>query len=122
MKIKDDKADVSLASLNNLIDLFNNRNNFIIGIIGNALLLFDWQCVHRLEKWINNYGSDSAKWFEIAYQMEADICLANLVFNRSDLKFPEITNSQVIVQAEDGIRDYYASRGLGDVYKRQVIT
>ena len=23
------------------------------------------------------------------------------------------------VQAEDGIRDYYASRGLGDVYKRQ---
>ena len=24
-------------------------------------------------------------------------------------------------QAEDGIRDYYASRGLGDVYKRQVI-
>ena len=22
-------------------------------------------------------------------------------------------------QAEDGIRDYYASRGLGDVYKRQ---
>ena len=23
-------------------------------------------------------------------------------------------------QAEDGIRDYYASRGLGDVYKRQI--
>ena len=25
------------------------------------------------------------------------------------------------VKAEDGIRDYYASRGLGDVYKRQII-
>ena len=25
----------------------------------------------------------------------------------------------IIFQAEDGIRDYYASRGLGDVYKRQ---
>ena len=24
------------------------------------------------------------------------------------------------ISAEDGIRDYYASRGLGDVYKRQV--
>ena len=24
--------------------------------------------------------------------------------------------------AEDGIRDYYASRGLGDVYKRQTYT
>ena len=24
-------------------------------------------------------------------------------------------------QAEDGIRDYYASRGLGDVYKRQLM-
>ena len=26
----------------------------------------------------------------------------------------------LIIQAEDGIRDYYASRGLGDVYKRQI--
>ena len=26
----------------------------------------------------------------------------------------------VALTAEDGIRDYYASRGLGDVYKRQV--
>ena len=25
----------------------------------------------------------------------------------------------IFFQAEDGIRDYYASRGLGDVYKRQ---
>ena len=25
----------------------------------------------------------------------------------------------LLFQAEDGIRDYYASRGLGDVYKRQ---
>ena len=25
-------------------------------------------------------------------------------------------------QAEDGIRDYYASRGLGDVYKRQLLS
>ena len=24
-------------------------------------------------------------------------------------------------KAEDGIRDYYASRGLGDVYKRQAV-
>ena len=27
-----------------------------------------------------------------------------------------------LFQAEDGIRDYYASRGLGDVYKRQFET
>ena len=29
-------------------------------------------------------------------------------------------NSAVFVQAEDGIRDLVRSRGLGDVYKRQV--
>ena len=28
-------------------------------------------------------------------------------------------HSSFFFQAEDGIRDYYASRGLGDVYKRQ---
>ena len=30
------------------------------------------------------------------------------------------TDTPEFFQAEDGIRDYYASRGLGDVYKRQV--
>ena len=31
----------------------------------------------------------------------------------------QISIFNVFFQAEDGIRDYYASRGLGDVYKRQ---
>ena len=38
--------------------------------------------------------------------------------------FPELVNSDqisVFFQAEDGIRDSVASRGLGDVYKRQLL-
>ena len=30
-----------------------------------------------------------------------------------------VTENETMEEAEDGIRDYYASRGLGDVYKRQ---
>ena len=37
-------------------------------------------------------------------------------------QFTPLTLSALYIQAEDGIRDYYASRGLGDVYKRQVQT
>ena len=35
---------------------------------------------------------------------------------------PEKERSHFFFQAEDGIRDFCLSRGLGDVYKRQVIT
>ena len=31
------------------------------------------------------------------------------------------SSEQLITQAEDGIRDRSPSRGLGDVYKRQVL-
>ncbi len=34
---------------------------------------------------------------------------------------PQLFSSFVFFQAEDGIRDLVRSRGLGDVYKRQVI-
>ena len=36
-----------------------------------------------------------------------------------ELEFKETELVSFFFQAEDGIRDYYASRGLGDVYKRQ---
>ena len=44
---------------------------------------------------------------------------AKTVFHRS--KQPSF-GYLFFFQAEDGIRDYYASRGLGDVYKRQNIS
>ena len=37
-------------------------------------------------------------------------------------EFPEVSGINPFFQAEDGIRDSVASRGLGDVYKRQVRT
>ena len=33
-----------------------------------------------------------------------------------------VTQERIFFQAEDGIRDVERSRGLGDVYKRQIIT
>ena len=38
--------------------------------------------------------------------------------NIQDLKLK--SSEQLITQAEDGIRDKAESRGLGDVYKRQI--
>ena len=54
----------------------------------------------------------------------------NRFFQYIDPTDYEITNeglmkacvAEVIAEAEDGIRDLVRSRGLGDVYKRQILT
>ena len=42
-----------------------------------------------------------------------------LIMNIQELKLK--SSEQLITQAEDGIRDLIVSRGLGDVYKRQLL-
>ena len=41
---------------------------------------------------------------------------------KSDISAASYSGISVFFQAEDGIRDFCLSRGLGDVYKRQVVT
>ena len=42
-------------------------------------------------------------------------------FNEPCICEPKMCSKFIFFQAEDGIRDAQESRGLGDVYKRQVL-
>ena len=53
------------------------------------------------------------------YRMDYSLFVQHHRDNGADLTVAALPVDEA--QAEDGIRDYYASRGLGDVYKRQPI-
>ena len=46
-----DEADIKVKSLASLVSYLNARLNFLTNLVVNSLLLYDLQCVYRLEKW-----------------------------------------------------------------------
>ena len=47
-------------------------------------------------------------------------CIGLIFGGHSNEHEVSISSAKTVFQAEDGIRDSVASRGLGDVYKRQI--
>ncbi len=83
------RSEEALEQLNKIEGAISSRNNIIVGIGLNAILMWDYQCMNRLEHWRKNYGGDLAQWIEIvalaeAYQSEALYC-----FNHPEFTFAE---------------------------------
>ena len=68
--------------------------------------------VKPLPSWeANNLAFNYGQFFNVQH------CGSEVTWNLK--KFSQQVPSLVLIQAEDGIRDFCLSRGLGDVYKRQ---
>ena len=49
-------------------------------------------------------------------------CIGLIFGGESNEHDVSVSSARTVFQAEDGIRDVERSRGLGDVYKRQLMT
>ena len=97
------KASALFSEFSKVLDGFDQRNNLIISIFGNAFLLRDLQYAHKVEKWINSYGDKVEEWFHIIAFFDAQNSLANFAFNHPNYIFPEIgKNNHVIVSKNLG--------------------
>lgn len=101
--ISTEHADASriLKQLGRALDRLNSRNNFIVGIFGNSLLLWDVLSIHLLEKWINNYSVKVEKWFDAIYFVDAMQSAANFAYNHAAYSFPKINNDENVIQAKN---------------------
>lgn len=102
-KIKTENANASLIlkKLGRALDRLNSRNNFIVGIFGNALLLWDVLSIHLLEKWINNYSMKVENWFDSIYYIDAIQSSANYAYNHPGFCFPKINNDDRVIEAKE---------------------
>lgn len=82
------KASQVINRLSRNIDLFNNRNNLLVAILGNGLLLWDVQTVFRLENWIKKHGAEVIKWLDVLYELDALCSLSVYANNHSDYTYP----------------------------------
>ena len=85
------KAAVIFKEFSKILDAFDQRNNVIIAIFGNALFLWDINNACKVENWILKYNHTVEKWFEIIAFFDAQNSLANFKFNHPKFVFPEIT-------------------------------
>jgi len=94
-------ASVSVKKLERLIQAFDSRNNMVVGFILNGLLLWDYLCILRLERWKSEYRSLFPLWLEMLGQVDAYISLGNYTFNNPDFAFPEISDNDEMFSATD---------------------
>ena len=88
------KSDVQgardrIKRLSSIISAFDNRLNILAGVILNGFLLWDIQCVMRLEKWKEKNKDKVIRWFSALGEYDALCSLSNFAFNHPEFVFPE---------------------------------
>ena len=93
------KASAIFMKFSKILDAFDQRNNVLIFILGNAFFLRDLRNAVKVETWIHIYNHTVKKWFEVIAFFDAGNSLANFCFNHSDYTFPDLVKENSIIQA-----------------------
>jgi hypothetical protein len=93
-------ASASVTQLGKLIQSFDSRNNMLVGVGLNGILLWDYQCISRLEKWKVTYKSFFPVWLEMIGEVDAYISFGNYAFNNPGFAYP-VNSDEEIFSAKD---------------------
>lgn len=85
-----------LASLVNALDA---RANSMMNLLVNSTLLYDLQCVYRLEKWKADHAVQLEQWLKIVTDVEVLCTLGTFAFNHPSFVYPEIENGDLRMKA-----------------------
>ncbi|MGE4288038.1 MAG: hypothetical protein AB7E36_05065 [Salinivirgaceae bacterium] len=93
-------ASKQIKQLTKLLDALDNRNNLIVGLILNSLLLWDWNLLFRIERWQKNHRPDYEKWQETLAYFDALCSLAGFAFNHPDYTYAELSPAEFEFEAQ----------------------
>ena len=94
-----DEADLKVNSLASLVTNLNARLNFLTNLVVNSLLLYDLQCVYRLEKWKQENSAHLTRWLNVISEAEVLCSLSTFAFNHPSFIYPKIS-SELIIKTE----------------------
>lgn len=103
LNIAGEKASASIAvrKLGRLIQAFDNRNNMLVGFVLNGLVLWDYHCILKLEKWKSEYKNLFPVWLEMIGQVDAFISLGNYSYNNPEFVYPVKSDNNDIFTAKN---------------------
>ena len=87
------------SQLKSLVDQFEYRQNFLVGIFLNSFFLWDIRCVYKLWIWHNQHHSQLGEWLEVISETDALISLSNFTNNHPEFVFPEIHEGEFAFSA-----------------------
>ncbi|UOY08671.1 DNA mismatch repair protein MutS [Muricauda sp. SCSIO 64092] len=89
-----------LKKFSRVLDALDQRNNLIIGILGNGFLLRDLFVSKSIEDWISSYKEQIPKWFATIAFFDAYNSLGNYAFNHPNHSFPKIEESNYVLRSK----------------------
>ena len=84
------EADVKVKNLASLVSYLNARLNLLTNIVVNSLLLYDLQCVYRLEKWKHENAGSLKAWLDVIDETEVLGSFGTFAFNHPTYVYPKI--------------------------------
>lgn len=97
------KASVALKKLQKILNGFDNRNNMIMGIVLNALILWDVRHLKQFMEWKDKYGTQLSNWLVSVADFDARISVANYVYNNPNNTFPTIMSQTEFYYKAEGL-------------------
>jgi hypothetical protein len=92
---EDFSASVAVRKLGRIIQSFDSRMNLLVGFGLNALLLWDFHCIRRINRWKHVYHGQFPLWLEILGKFDAYSSLGNFAFNQPEFVFPQVNRNIV---------------------------
>ena len=84
------EADVKVKSLATLVSSLNARLNAMTTLVVNSLLMYDMQCVYRLEKWKHENSANLKTWLDVISETEVLGSMGTFSFNHPSFVFARI--------------------------------
>jgi len=119
-------ASLAIKKLAVLLEWLDARSSEFMHSLLNNLLLWDLQCVYRLEKWKKKYAARSGPWLEVMGEMEVLSSLANPAFNHPDWAFPQIladgfcfkasSLGHPLIAGQERVANDFAMEGQGSLF------
>jgi len=101
IQIESKKASLIFSQFSKILDALDQRNNLLIAIVANGLLLRDLKISMHIEKWIKNYHHQVENWFDVISFFDAQNSLANFAFNHPKYIYPKIHTGKQVINAKN---------------------
>jgi len=93
-------AVARVKKLAGILQAFDSRLNMIMGVILNGFLLWDFQCVVRIELWKKEVSHLVPAWFGCIETIDALSSLADYACNNPEYSYPEIITDSGFLETE----------------------
>ena len=89
-----------IKKLSRILNSFDSRLNMIMGVLLNGVLLWDYQCVIRIERWKINMSQMVPGWFEAISRVDALNSLGYYANNNPGFVYAELSEGPIFLKAE----------------------